>query len=570
MKEQVASPESPRSNALKVASGIFISRVFGLLRERAVAHYFGVGPHADVFRTALRGPNILQNLLGEGSISAAFIPIYARLLDEGREEEAGRFAGAIFGLLAALAGLLSLTGFVLAQPIVTVFVPGFIGDAARVAAGETTVDRFRLAVSAVRIVFPMAGVLVLSAWALGVLNSHRRFFLAYVAPVLWNVSIMAALFAVSAGWFHEGWWRDVFLGSGPLRDRLLLAACTGALLGGGLQFAVQLPLVFKLMQGFRPALSLNVPGVRDAVRAFVPVVAGRGVYQFSAYRDLFLASLLAAGALAAMGYAQTLYVLPVSLFGMSVAAAELPELSRQGMVAAPEAFTKKLTQSLQQMAFLIVPTMAGYLVFGYIIVGTIYRTGVFTESDNWVAYLVLAAYSLGLLATTWSRLLQNAFYALKDTKTPARIAVVRVTLSAMCGAPLMFWLDQYSLRSVVGPVFGEAGLSGSDGQDPFLGAAGLALASAIGAWAELMALRRSLGRRLSGFGLPLAPLGRMVFLALGAAVGATVLWWAMGDLHVLWVGPAVVGLYAGVYLAAAYALEMPEVFSWVGRFRPKS
>ena len=177
---------------------IFSCRVFGLIREASLGFFFGAGPHADVFRTALRGPNVLQNLLGEQTLSVSFIPVYSRMLEEGREEEAGRFAGAVFGLLAALAAALALTGILLAKPIVALLAPGFLGDAAQVAAGTAAVDRYPLAVAAVRFIFPMTGLLVLSAWAMGVLNSHRRFFLPYFAPEVWNASIIAALRLVAA------------------------------------------------------------------------------------------------------------------------------------------------------------------------------------------------------------------------------------------------------------------------------------------------------------------------------------------------------------------------------------
>ncbi len=143
----------------------------------ATAFFFGVSAYADVFRIALRAPNLLQNLLGEGTISAAFIPIYSRMLEEGREQDAGRFAGAIFGLVLSVASTLVLLGIAFAPVITGFFVPGWIDDAARVSFGEIEVNRFDLTVRAVRIVFPMTGILVLSAWALGVLNSHRRFFL---------------------------------------------------------------------------------------------------------------------------------------------------------------------------------------------------------------------------------------------------------------------------------------------------------------------------------------------------------------------------------------------------------
>ena len=176
--EVVSSAESEseaegESAAGSVAGGILLSRILGLLRERTVAYFFGVGAHADVFQVAFKSPNLLQNLLGEGTISAAFIPIYSRLIEEERHEAAARFAGAIFGLLLAAAGGVTLLGVVFAEPIVTVLAPGFLDDAARVAAGDLPLNRFDLAVRAVRIIFPMAGVLVLSAWALGVLNSHR-------------------------------------------------------------------------------------------------------------------------------------------------------------------------------------------------------------------------------------------------------------------------------------------------------------------------------------------------------------------------------------------------------------
>ncbi|MES1211433.1 MAG: lipid II flippase MurJ, partial [Acidobacteriota bacterium] len=145
--------------------GILASRLIGFVRERVYAHYLGVGPHMDVLRVAFRAPNVIQNLLGEGTLSAAFIPIYARMVEEGRREDAGRFAGAIFGILLATAAGLSLLGMLLARPLVAVLSAGFLRDTG-------PIDRYELAVTAARIVFPMTGLLVLSVWALGVLNSH--------------------------------------------------------------------------------------------------------------------------------------------------------------------------------------------------------------------------------------------------------------------------------------------------------------------------------------------------------------------------------------------------------------
>ena len=253
-----ASGAEGESAAGSVAGGIFLSRIFGLLRERAVAYFFGVGAHADVLQVAFKSPNLLQNLLGEGTISAAFIPIYSRLIEEERPEAAGRFAGAVFGLLLAAAGGVALLGVVFAEPIVTVLAPGFLDDTARVAAGELPFNRFDLAVRAVRIIFPMAGVLVLSAWALGVLNSHRQFFVPYVAPVLWNAAIIATLFG--GGYVLAGTPGAPAALSSDGLTRLLLIVCVGAFGGGLLQFGVQVPFVVRHLEGVEVSLSTRVRG----------------------------------------------------------------------------------------------------------------------------------------------------------------------------------------------------------------------------------------------------------------------------------------------------------------------
>ncbi|HKV12752.1 MAG TPA: murein biosynthesis integral membrane protein MurJ [Thermoanaerobaculia bacterium] len=537
--ETAAAPAPGRGGAIAVALGILASRLIGLLRGRAFAYYFGVGPHADVLSMALRAPNFLQNLLGEGTLSAAFIPIYSRLLHEGKREEAGRFAGAIFGLLAATAGTLALLGVALAEPITSVLALGF-----KVTEGDSAVDRFELTVRAVRIIFPMTAFLVLSAWALGVLNSHRRFFLPYFAPVVWNMAIISAL---------------VWAGFGPKSaDRLLFAACWGALAGGILQFAVQLPLVMRLLRGFRLSLSPRVPGVSEALAAFGPVLAGRGVVQLAGYLDVFLAGFLGAGAVGALSFAQTLYMLPISLFGMSVAAAELPELARLRETGAAGELLARVKRSLRQMAFLNVPTFVGYLAFGFLLVGTLYRTGSFGAEDNWLVYLVLCGYTLGLLASTSSRLLQNTFYALGDTRSPARIAAARVAVSAGLGWALMEILDRYPVASLVG--------TDPSGKALRLGAVGLALASGIGAWLELLLLRKVLAGRISGSFLPGREMGRMTALAVAAAVPAALLGWFLPPFHVILRTGAVVGVYAVLYLGLARLVLPEELGFWTGRF----
>jgi putative peptidoglycan lipid II flippase len=539
-----------RGGAAMVFAGILLSRLMGLVREGAFARYFGVGPHQDALTAAMRVPNVLQNLLGEGVLSASFIPIYSGLLAEGKEKEAGRFAGAIFGLMLAAAAGIALLGNLLARPVVVLLAPGFLGDAAKVAAGTMTVDRFALTVAGVRILFPMAGFLVLSVWALAILNSHRRFFLPYVAPVLWNAAMIAAL-VFAARQLTPGAQEPAAL------VHLFYAACWGGFAGGLLQFLVQLPGVMRVTQGFRLSFSTRVPGVRQALAAWGPAVAGRGVVQLAGYIDLFLATQLATGATSADRLAQLFYLLPISLFGISVAASELPELSRlRGEGAAP-ALLARVRRALRYVAFLNVPTVVGYLAFGYLVVG-LYRGGRFGVADNWLVYLVLCGYSTGILATTTSRLLQNTFYALGDTRSPARIAAIRVGTSVLVAVPLMLWLDRYPLSAVVGS------LPGSTFR---LGSVGLSLASGFGAWMELYQLRRALKKRLPDFELPWREDARMVLIALAAAVPGAAVWWLLPPLHPILKAIVVLGVYGVSYLLAARLAGVEEVEAFVGGLR---
>ncbi|MBA3968922.1 MAG: murein biosynthesis integral membrane protein MurJ, partial [Gemmatimonadetes bacterium] len=285
LKPAAEAPAGGSRASSMVAGGILLSRISGLVRERVFAQFFGTSLYADVFRAGLRMPNMLQNLLGEGTLSASFIPVYAELLEQGREEEAGKVAGAIFALLLAVAGALALVGVLLAEPLVSFLLPGFTGE------------RRALTVAVSRILFPMTGILVLSAWSLGILNSHRRFFIPYFAPVLWNGAMITTLL-VFGGRFDPA--------------RLVVALAWGALIGGALQFLIQLPWVLSLERNLRLSWGKGLAPVREAVKNAGPAILGRGVVQLSGWLDMVLASLLAVGAVAAIGYAQTIYVLPVS------------------------------------------------------------------------------------------------------------------------------------------------------------------------------------------------------------------------------------------------------------------
>lgn len=528
------------SSAHLVAGGILLSRLAGLVREAVFARYLGTSGSADAFRTALRMPNVLQNLLGEGVLSASFIPVYSELIEQGRREEAGRVAGAIFALLFAVAGALAFVGIIAAPVLVSVFAPGFDGP------------RYELTVRLIRVIFPMTGILVLSAWALGILNSHRRFFVPYVAPVLWNAAMITTL---------------VVFGTRLDNPSLAMALAWGALVGGVLQFAIQVPFLLRLERSLRIRWDTRLEGVRTTVANAGPAIMGRGVVQLSGWLDLILASFLATGAVAAISYAQTLYMLPISLFGMSVAAAELPELARE-RGAARDVLRERVNRSLRQIAFFVVPTFVAYLTVGDVLVAALYERGEFSRADTVLVTLVLAAMGLGLVASTQTRLFSSAFFGLHDTRTPAKVAAMRVGVAATLSLLLMIQLEAIVIpeNRVFGIDFGGWTIGpfgfGLLDEPPTvlgkrLGVVGLAAGAGIAAWLEWVLLKRALQRELGPIGAGTGNLIRMFGAAVAGATVAFGVLWATPELPGLIEAALVVPLFAATYFAVAHVLGLP-------------
>jgi putative peptidoglycan lipid II flippase len=548
-------PPSSARGSMLVAAGILLSRCAGLIREVVIGAFLGVGPAADAFKAALRIPNLMQNLLGEGVLSASFIPVYARLRAEGRDEEAGHVAGAVAGLLAAVTGVISVVGIVFAAPLTKLLVPGY------------TDESYELTVELTRIMFPGIGFLVLSAWCLGVLNSHRKFFLSYVAPVLWNVAQIAALIV-----------GVIVVGGYETADDkwdLAVALAWGVLIGGMLQFGIQIRPVRRLLGTIRLSLDTRSAPVRSVLSRFAPVLLGRGAIQIMGWVDLWLASYLVGGAVSSLTYTMVLYLLPVSLFGVSVAAAELPDLS-QVEVHDPETrrrFRLRLEESMGRIAWYVAPTATLFIVVGDVIVRAVFEHGSFTPADTVAVWLTLAFLSMGLLPVTAGRLLQNGLYALDDARTPARLGVIGVVLAAVFGVVLMFPLD----RLVVGPdgisgwgdifVFGPLPAAARDNVAgiPHLGIVGLAIGASISDWIEYRLLSRALAWRvgrtkLAGPWLPQ--------IAVGCAVTAAVAYVAdlvFGDLPGIVAAVLVVGPAAAAYLALTTRLHVPEAEATLAR-----
>ena len=506
-----------------VAAGILLSRLAGLVRLQVFAHYFGLeSDAADAFNAAFRIPNFLQNLFGEGALSASFIPVYAALVARGERKAADRVAGAVGALLALVVGVLVLVGVFATPLLIAAIAPGFTGD------------KRELTIQLVRILFPGAGLLVLSAWCLGVLNSHHRFLLSYAAPVMWNAAMIATL---------------VIFGASSSLPRLAVLLAWGSVIGSFVQFAVQVPVVLRVAPDLRVALDLASEHVRIVSRNFVPVFISRGVVQVSAYIDALLASLLPTGAVTGIANAQVLYTLPVSLFGMSVAAAELPTMSGEAVADAQgyELLRRRLDAGLRRIAFFVVPSAMAFLALGDVLVAALLQTGRFRHEDAVYVWGILAGSAVGLLASTLGRLYSSTYYALRDTRTPLRFAIVRVVLTTVLG-----YLFAIPLPRVLGvpQAWGAAGLTASAG---------------IAGWVEMLLLRRTMNARIGTTGLPASYVAKLWTAAAAGAAAAWAVKLSIPILPPIIAAILIVGPYGLVFLAMSLALRVDGAMAMMTR-----
>lgn len=526
-----------------MAAGILLSRLVGLARQKLFAHYLGNGVEAAAYAAATRIPNVLQNLLGEGVLSASFIPVFAGLRAKKDEEGARAVAGAVFGLLAVLVSGLVLVGVLAAPLLVDVIAPGYEGRSRE------------LTIALVRLIFPGTGVLVLSAWCLGILNSHRKFFLSYAAPVVWNGCIIAALIAFR----------------GEAREALVRWAAWGNVAGSVAQFLVQVPNVLRLLGRFSPRPTLSLPSVREVVTGFLPAVAARGVVQVSAWVDTAYASLISERAVAALSYAQTIALLPISLFGMAISAAELPAMSEDAVKSHDEraaALKERLQTGLERLAFFVVPSAVGFLAAGDLISGALLESGAFTAADSRFTWYILIGSGVALWAQTSGRLYSSAFYALKDTRTPLKFAALRVGLGVALG--------YYAVRILPGQL----------GLPEHLGAVFITVTTGVTAWLEMELLKRALARELGGVPGVAPQLLRVGVAALvagegtlgakawltatyGASTGTSAEWGgavlAPPALPIFPVSLGLLALFCVLYGVAAIALGVPQARGLVTR-----
>jgi putative peptidoglycan lipid II flippase len=330
--------------------------------------------------------------------------------------------------------------------------------------------------------------------------------------------------------------------------RLAVLLAWGSVMGSALQIGVQLPAVARVAR-IRFVWDAASAHVRSVVANFVPVFLSRGVVQVSAYVDTLLASLLPTGAVTGLFNAQLIYTLPISLFGMSIAASELPAMS--GAAAADprgaEVVRARLGAALRQVAFLVVPSAVGFLAFGDVIAAALLQTGRFSAADARYVWGILAGAAVGLLASTVGRLYSSTYYALRDTRTPLWFAIVRVVLTTILG-----YLFAIPLPLALGV-------------PPSWGAAGLTASAGLAGWVEMWLLRRSLNARIGSTGLPAVLMAQLWAAAIGAAAVAWAVRLGTPPWHPFAVAAAVLGAYGAVYLGVTIGLQVPEATALVRR-----
>ena len=519
------SHERTAHGARLVGAGIIVSRVLGLVRNFVYAHYFGQTMQADAYTAALKIPNALRNLLGEGAVSASFVPVYAAALERGDEKGAKALANALLGVLLAGVAVLTLVG-IAASPLLTSLLTDFEGGKAE------------LTTRLMRVLFPMTGLMVLSGWCLGVQNAHRRFFMAYASGAVWSVVQIVLLLVAGPG--------------APDLTTLVWWLSWATLAGSAVQIAAQLPQVLRLMESIRPSLDTSAPGLRETIANFVPVVGALGLFQISSFIDTRVASLLREGSLANLNYANQIYILPLSLFGVAAAAAALPQIARDNARGDASALGPGLARVWERVLFYTIPSAVAFIGIGDCIVGLLNESGEFGRDQRVLVHGILAAYALGLVAYSSSRLLASSYQATRNYRRPLIAAAWAIAVSAAIGISLALLFRSRSLA-----------------------VAGLAIGGAVGAHVNLVLLWRGLRRQIGPVDLsgPARVARRTLGVSLAALVPSVVLRLALGGRSIHVTAALVIPVFCAAFLLLARRAGIEEGLrlyaSLAGRFRRK-
>lgn len=441
-------PHSVARSAGIVSIAVMGSRVLGLVREQVFANYFGAGFVNDAFQVAFRVPNMLRDLFAEGALSVAFVKTFTDYIEKKNEEEAWKLASMVMNALAIVLSVITLLGVIFAPQIVGLIAAGFPPEKAE------------LATTLTRIMFPFLMLVALAAVAMGVLNTRGRFGIPASASTLFNVGCIAGglLFAyiLSGGGWQISKDHDM-MPDEPARWAIIGMAI-GTLIGGGLQFLVQVPSMWRVGFRFRPQVSFSHPGVRQVMRLMGPAVIGTAAVQINVFVNTFFASSIP-GAQSWLGYSFRLMQFPIGIFGVAIGTATLPAISRHAARNDISSFRSTLSSSIGLVFLLTIPSACGLVILGKPIIALLYQRGAFTALDTQMVTAALIGWSIGLAGYSAIKVLSPAFYALDDPRTPMIISFVSIAINAGCGYLFRDWLSNYGVTPETPFGYGHVGLA---------------------------------------------------------------------------------------------------------------
>ena len=413
------------------------SRVLGLVRDQVLASMFGAGNAMDAFNVAFRIPNLVRDLFAEGAMSAAFVPVFMRQLASGGRESAWRLGNNVINALLASTGILVILGIVFARPLVG----AFAGDYANVP------GKLELTVLLTRVMLPFLTLVAIAAALMGMLNSLQRFFIPALAPAMFNIAtILCALLLV------------------PLMPRFgwppITAIAIGALVGGLAQIVLQWPLVRREGFSYAPFLNWKQEGLRRVLLLMGPGTIGLAATQVNVFVNTVLATSEGTGAVSWLNYAFRLMYLPTGLFGVSIATATVPAVSRHAARDDDAAVRSTLAEGLSLMLVMNVPATVGLIVLSHPIVRVIFERRAFLPSDTTATAAALQFYAVGLLGYSIVRIASPTFYALGDSRTPVKISIASVGVNAVLNVMLARVLGYrgLALGTSIAALFNAAGL----------------------------------------------------------------------------------------------------------------
>lgn len=431
-----------------VSIAVMFSRVLGLVREMIFARYFGAGFLYDAYVVAFRIPNVLRDLFAEGALSVAFVKVFTDYQINKSEQEAWRLASLVLNLLAVVLSIVCIVGIVFSRQFVNLIADGF------------SPEKAALATTLTQIMFPFILLVALAAVAMGVLNTKGIFGIPASASTVFNV--VSIVFGLGlAYWLSGGGW----LNSGDKNalpdvpsQWAIIGMAIGTLIGGAAQFLMQLPSLIKVGFRFSPVLSFADPGVRKVVALMTPAILGTSAVQVNVLINTYFVSGID-GAQGWLSYGFRLMQFPIGLFGVAVGTAAIPVLSRLASEGKIKAFRDTLSESMNLVFLMTLPSACGLIVLGEPIVRLIYERGKFDATATSMTSIALVGYSVGLTGYAAIKILSPAFYALNDAKTPMIIAIASIGVNFIGSYFLREWLSNYGVTPETPHGYGHVGVA---------------------------------------------------------------------------------------------------------------